>query len=168
MFPPAAQESAKQPAPQACPGCPHRAPVSKARRRFIHGILGAGLLSSIGAFLYPVVRYLFPVARGESLSSVVAAKLAELKPNTGKIFKFGSRPGLLIRTTDGEWKAFSAVCTHLSCTVQYRPETQQILCACHNGIFDLTGQVVSGPPPRPLEEFQVNIRGDEVVVGRRA
>jgi len=100
------------------------------------------------------------------MTAVTAAKVSDLKLNSGRIFKFGSRPGLLVRTLGGTWKAFLAVCPHLNCTVQYRSETQQIWCACHNGTFDLNGQVISGPPPKPLEEFAVNVRGDEVIVSR--
>ncbi|MDP2471857.1 MAG: Rieske 2Fe-2S domain-containing protein, partial [Candidatus Palauibacterales bacterium] len=61
----------------------------------------------------------------------------------------------------------SAVCTHLSCTVQYREDLRQIWCACHNGHFDLNGRNVQGPPPRPLDAFDVNVRGDEIVVSKR-
>lgn len=152
-----------------CPGCPNHPPVSASRRRLVQSILGTGLVGSVVAFLYPVVRYLMPVSQGEeAISAVAAAKVSELKPNSGRVFKFGSRPGLLVRTSGGAWKAFSAVCTHLNCTVQYRPETQQIWCACHNGTFDLNGQVMAGPPPKPLEEFQVHVRGEEVVVSKKA
>ncbi len=101
-----------------------------------------------------------------SASSVVAGKKAELKPNTGKIFKFGNKPGILLQTPAGEYRAFSAICTHLDCTVQYREEEKLIWCACHNGRYDLTGKNISGPPPRPLEEFKVNVRGDEIIVSR--
>ncbi|HEY7616817.1 MAG TPA: Rieske (2Fe-2S) protein, partial [Terriglobales bacterium] len=80
----------------------------------------------------------------------------------------GNKPGILIRTAQDEWRAFSAVCTHLNCTVQFQDETQQIWCACHNGLFDLNGNVVGGPPPRRLDEFAVNLRGDDIVVSRRA
>jgi cytochrome b6-f complex iron-sulfur subunit len=97
---------------------------------------------------------------------VVAAKLSEIPANAGKIFKFGNKPGILVHTAGGEFKAFSAVCTHLECIVQYRPETKQIWCACHNGQYNLSGQNIGGPPPRPLEEFKVNTRGDDVVVTR--
>ena len=70
--------------------------------------------------------------------------------------------------SDTEWRAYSAVCTHLNCTVQYQDTTRQIWCACHNGFYDLSGKVVSGPPPAPLEEYAVRVRGEEVVISRRA
>jgi Rieske Fe-S protein len=52
--------------------------------------------------------------------------------------------------------------------VQYRDDFKHIWCACHNGHFDLTGRNIAGPPPRPLEEYRVEIRGEEVVVIRKA
>ena len=56
----------------------------------------------------------------------------------------------------GEFKAFSATCTHLACIVEYQHAEQRIWCNCHDGEYDLTGRNVAGPPPRPLERFTVN------------
>ncbi len=141
------------------------------RRTFLDSILGFGFMSSAMAMLYPVTRYLVPPPGGEPATlSVVAARLANVPPNTGFVFNFGNRPALLVRTPEGELRAFNATCTHLDCTVQYRPETSQVWCACHDGLFDLGGGVVSGPPPRALERLTVQVRGEsgqeEVVVSR--
>lgn len=150
---------------------PDRAPRGGVQpgRRWINLLLGTGVVASIVSFLYPAIRYIIPAPVAESPSrSVVAAKVNELKRNTGKIFKFGSQPALLVRTAAGEFRAYSAVCTHLNCTVQYREDLRQIWCACHNGLYDLGGRNVSGPPPRPLETFEVNLQGEDVVVTRSA
>lgn len=137
------------------------------RRRFLDYLLGTSTVATLGAIVYPIIRFMSPPQVIESTeSSVVAAKLNEIPVNSGKIFKFGSKPGIVVRTDSGELKAFSAVCTHLDCIVQYQPETKQIWCACHNGYYNLNGKNVSGPPPRPLEEFKVNTRGDEIVVSK--
>jgi len=138
------------------------------RRRIVGFFLGGGLFASAVSFLYPITRYLIP-PRSTDLGSdtVVAGRVGALRPNSGKIFRFGSRPGLLILTREGEYRALSATCTHLDCTVQHRPETSDVWCACHNGIYDTTGRNISGPPPRPLESFQVHVRGDEIVVTRQ-
>ncbi len=142
------------------------------RRTFLDALLAVGFVSTAAAIVYPVSEYLVPpAASGEpETASVVAAKAAELKPNSGKVFKFGNRPGIVVRTSEGELRAFSAVCTHLDCTVQFKSDTSQLWCACHNGTYDLGGNVVSGPPPRGLEKFVVNVRGEgadeEVVVSR--
>jgi cytochrome b6-f complex iron-sulfur subunit len=138
------------------------------RRSLVELILGAGVLGSLVSFLYPVLRYLVPPAVVDmGGDEVVAAKIGELQANGSKIFRFGNRPGLLLLTPEGEYRAMSATCTHLSCTVQYRKDVHEVWCACHNGLYDLNGRNVSGPPPRPLEAFQVHVRGDEVVVSRK-
>jgi Rieske Fe-S protein len=147
------------------PGYPERPGTS--RRRFLDYLLGTSTIATLGAIVYPIFRFMSPPQVVESTeNSVVAAKLNEVPLNSGKIFKFGNKPGILVRTSAGELKACSAVCTHLECIVQYRPDTKQIWCACHNGQYNLSGKNIGGPPPRPLEEFKVNTRGDDIVVSR--
>ena len=139
-----------------------------ARRRFINWLLGTGVGGMALAVVYPVVRFLIPPKSGEpSIASVtVPWKPAELKVNSGRIFKFGGKPGLLVKTPGGELRAFNAICTHLNCTVQYREDRHDIWCACHNGVYDLTGRNVSGPPPRPLEVLKVNVGADQITVAK--
>jgi cytochrome b6-f complex iron-sulfur subunit len=142
--------------------------MPQTRRGLVSWLLGGGLTASIAAFLYPVLRFMAPPPIAEaSVNEVTAGKVKEFKVNAGKIVKFGSAPALLVRLGDDEWRSFSAMCTHLNCTVQYQESSRQIWCACHNGFYDLNGKVVSGPPPRPLDEFTVRVRGDEVVLSRR-
>jgi len=138
------------------------------RRRFVEVLLGSGFLATAAAFVYPVLRYLIPPTTSDLGSdAVVAGRVGDLRPNSGKIFRFGNRPGLLIRTASGEYRAMSATCTHLSCTVQYRDDLREVWCACHNGKYNLDGRNISGPPPRPLEAFDVQVRGEEIFVRRR-
>ena len=138
------------------------------RRSFINYLLGTSLGATAVSILYPILEFLIPPVISEAQqNNVLAAKAAELKPNSGRIFKFGTSPGILVRTTEGELRAFSAICTHLNCTVQYRDDLQHIWCACHGGQFDLNGINVSGPPPRPLEQYAVNLSGDDVIVSKR-
>jgi cytochrome b6-f complex iron-sulfur subunit len=137
------------------------------RRGFLDWFLGTSLGAMVLAVAYPVARYISPPDVPEAQTDqVVAGKEGDLKPNEGKIFRFGSLPGLLVRTAEGEYKAFSATCTHLNCTVQFRGDLRQIWCACHNGTYDLHGKNVGGPPPRPLEEYKVNVANGEIVVSR--
>ena len=143
--------------------------ASGTRRKLAKFLLGGGLLATFGSILFPIINFLVPPRVREAVqSSVVAGKVGELQPNSGKIFRFGSKPGILIRTEQGNYIAFTAVCTHLQCTVQYRPDFKHIWCACHNGHFDLSGKNIAGPPPRPLEAYDVAIRDDEIVVTKRA
>lgn len=142
-------------------------PNSPSRRSFLDYLLGFSAFATLGAIFYPILKFMVPPEVVEAQqNSVSVGKNAEIASNSGKIFKFGSKPGIIIRTETGDLKAFSASCTHLDCIVQYDPGSKQIICACHNGIYDLTGKNVSGPPPRPLEEFAVNVKGDEITVTR--
>ena len=140
------------------------------RRRFVNWILGTGAGGLLAAVVYPVVRYLIPPAAAESAADTVTLDIdpAEVVPNSGRIFRFGSRPAILVRTPQGELRAFSAVCTHLGCIVQYRDDLSHVWCACHNGHFDLKGINIQGPPPTPLEQYTVNVRDDQIVVSRGA
>lgn len=153
------------------PAIPTLTPTDFDRRTFLDALLTVGFVSTAAAIAYPVARFLIPPAGGEpATQSAVAGRAGALRPNSAAIFKFGSRPGIVVRTPDGEVRAFSAVCTHLDCTVQFKADTSQLWCACHNGTYDLGGNVVSGPPPRGLEQFVVNLRGEgddaEIVVSK--
>lgn len=141
------------------------------RRTFLDALLAVGFVSTASAIAYPVSRFLIPPASGEpATQSVVAGRAGALRLNSAAIFKFGSKPGIVVKTAEGEIRAFTAICTHLDCTVQFKDDTSQLWCACHNGTYDLGGAVVSGPPPRGLEQFVVNLRGEgdeaEIVVSR--
>ncbi|MEW5875190.1 MAG: Rieske (2Fe-2S) protein [Candidatus Zixiibacteriota bacterium] len=137
------------------------------RRRFFDVVLGGGIAALAGGILYPVVRFMIPPEQPEAATSmVVAAKVGELAPNTSKMFRFGKDPAILIHTDAGQYRAFSAICTHLDCTVQYRDDLKHIWCACHNGHYDLSGNNIAGPPPTPLAQYDVAVRGDQIIVTR--
>jgi Rieske Fe-S protein len=140
------------------------------RKRFIDWLIGSSVGGFLVAVLYPISRYLIPPPAAESAvnSVVVPFQPADIAPNSGRIFKFGNKPGILLRTPAGELRAFSARCTHLDCTVQYRDDLSHVWCACHNGHYDLNGRNIEGPPPRPLEAYDVAVRGNDIVVRRRA
>jgi len=143
--------------------------MAEPRRNFLRWLLGGGFSASLLSFFYPAIKFMNPPDVPEaSVNEAVAGKIQDFKPSSGKIVKFGSVPVLLVRTAEADWRAFSAVCTHLNCTVQYQEANKQIWCACHNGMYNLNGQVVSGPPPRPLDEYAVHVRGDEVVIARKS
>ena len=139
------------------------------RRHFLNRLLGTWAGGVLASILYPVLRYLVPPEVPEAATlSVNAGKAATLVANSARIIPFGSSPVIVVRTTTGELRAFAATCTHLACTVQYRPDLGHIWCACHNGHYDLNGRNISGPPPAPLSPFDVNEKGDDIVIVRRA
>ena len=138
------------------------------RRSFLDWLLGTSVGGIALMVLYPASRYLIPPTSSESAAATVTLPFGpgDVQQNSGRIFKFGSEPGILLRTPGGDLRAFSAVCTHLGCTVQYRPDLSHIWCACHNGHFDLRGVNIAGPPPRPLPGYGVDVRGEQIVVSR--
>ncbi len=149
---------------------PHKDRIlSEGRRSVLQWLLGGGLAASVVSFLCPALRFMNPPDAPEAVvNEVSAGTTGEFKANAGRMVRFGSRPVLVIRLNETGRRAFSAICTHLNCTVQHQETSRQIWCACHNGFYGLNGLVVSGPPPRPLEDYTVHVRGEEVVVSRRS
>jgi len=140
----------------------------RTKRDFLKYVLGGGLFAWAVSVIYPLVQYLKPPKQAEvEVTSAEAGNLSTMEKDSGTIIRFGSRPVILVRTATGELRAFSATCTHLDCTVQYRKDLGVIWCACHNGKYDLTGRNISGPPPRPLEEFRVTVQGDNIFVSKK-
>jgi len=138
---------------------------TNSRRGFLNTLLGVSTVAWLGSVFYPITKFLLPPESSEaSVKSVKVGRVDEFEPDSGTIFKFGRKPGLLIRTPEGDFHAFYATCTHLDCTVQYRKDLGQIWCACHNGKYNLNGINVSGPPPRPLDPLKVTIQAGEVFV----
>ena len=138
---------------------------SEKRRDFLGLVLGGGLIAWLISLIYPILHYLEPPKVEEvKVSNVKVGKTGDMEKDSGKIIKFGNKPVIVIRTGTGDYKAFSANCTHLDCIVQYNKNYGQIYCACHNGRYDLNGRNVSGPPPAPLTPYSVSIKGDEVIV----
>lgn len=141
------------------------------RRGFVKtAVVGVGLAYA-GAIGYPIYRYMnSPVEKSMAASAVkevVLEKADELVKGTALMFKFGTRPSILIHHEDDSWVAVDAVCTHLGCTVQYDTGAKQIKCACHGGVYDAkTGGNVSGPPPKPLTVYAVKVNKGSVLVSR--
>ncbi len=141
----------------------------KSKRDFLKYILGGGLVAWAASVAYPLVAYLKPPKQAEvEVSSVKVGKLSGIEKDSGTIVRFGNKPVILLRTAGGDLRAFSATCTHLDCTVQYRKDLGVIWCACHNGKYDTNGRNISGPPPRPLDEYRVVVQGDEVFVSKKS
>lgn len=93
------------------------------------------------------------------------ASLSKLGKNEALPFNYPRKSDicLLVRKPDGSIVAFSRRCTHLSCPVEFEPDRNRLYCPCHNGAFSLEdGRVLQGPPPEPLPQIMLDIRGDEI------
>lgn len=140
------------------------------RTQFMQYIAGAFAAIWGSMTLYPLYLYLKPPENQSDetkVASVIVCATAELPVGTGKNFKFGSIPAVVTHTKDGQFHAFNAICTHLGCTVQFRPDRDLIWCACHGGCYNPeSGKNVSGPPPKPLAPLKVAIVDGKIVVSR--
>ncbi|MFA5515783.1 MAG: Rieske (2Fe-2S) protein [Desulfuromonadales bacterium] len=140
-------------------------PLAPSRRRFfLTGALGgAGALLAVLAG-WPVWRFLSPRA-GADAAENIAFPRNQVAVGQAHFFNFRGRSAVLLHRTPGEFVAFSAICTHLGCIVQWLPEKGEFLCPCHGGRFSAEGRVVAGPPPQPLDRLPVVIDADQVRIG---
>lgn len=141
------------------------------RRGFLEIVLGGSALATLGAIVYPAVDYIIPPqAAGTDLSQVKLDFTREdiaAEKQKAKYFKFGRELGMILLTDAGELIALAATCTHLDCTVQHRPDLGIVWCSCHNGKYTLDGDNISGPPPKPLSQFQVNEVDGSIFVSKK-
>lgn len=135
------------------------AETAVSRRRFVNWFLGTSAGAMTAAVLYPVLRFLNPPETAEASAHEVEAGPVNDPAFLEKGFKivsFGAEPVIVLRAGEGDFRAFAATCTHLSCIVEFRKDMGLIWCNCHNGAFDLQGRNVAGPPPRPLATYTVH------------
>ena len=107
---------------------------------------------------------LFPQQATAQEASPVRFPLSELPVGGTKQIEYGGVKTIVVRTPEFI-KAYSLVCTHLGCLVQWQAGSQEFYCPCHDGRFDMFGEVIGGPPPVPLEQFPVQVEGETVIVG---
>lgn len=137
------------------------------RRTFLDWMLLLAAVPWLGSVLYPVFRYLTPLPEEGPGGPVRlgADDLAAIEKNRFAIVRIGAARVIVLRDPDDELRALNARCTHEGCTVAYAPEQALITCACHNGVFDIQGRVISGPPPKPLATYAAHEDADgEIVV----
>jgi len=131
------------------------------RRQFIQ--LGLATLGAawLGTWLQ---SRLFPAEDTTQEAQPVSFALADLPVGGTKAITYGGSPALVVRTRES-LRAFSLICTHLGCTVQWQADKKGFYCPCHDGRFDEFGDVQAGPPPIPLEQISVRVDGETVTVG---
>jgi cytochrome b6-f complex iron-sulfur subunit len=134
------------------------------RRNFLKIMFGLFGMVSTASFAYPLLRYLAPPEDAIKDKKVVLVK-HEISVGTSKTIIFGDKPAIIINRPGKGLIALSRVCTHLGCLVEYEKNANRLLCPCHAGSYDLEGNVLSGPPPSPLQKLPLRIEGDQIVIG---
>ncbi|MBW2518992.1 MAG: ubiquinol-cytochrome c reductase iron-sulfur subunit [Deltaproteobacteria bacterium] len=139
--------------------------VSPNQRRNFLWVMVAGLASLLGvATAWPIFRFLSPTGGDDSSATVELAR-GQVPVGGAHFFQYRGRPAVILQPAQGNFVAFSAVCTHLGCVVAWQDDAAEFLCPCHGGRFASDGTVISGPPPKPLESLQVALNGDQIQVG---
>ncbi len=141
------------------------------RREFVTitvGILGTVIAAAIGL---PAIGYVLGPALKSRASDawIPIGKVTDFPVDDPTLVSFtrtkvngwektiNSYGVYVVNPPNGEIYAMSNVCSHLSCRVTWLANDQDYLCPCHDGIFDIQGEVVSGPPPKPLFRYETKI-----------
>lgn len=148
------------------------------RRNFL-GIAtwAIGGLISLGMGI-PAVAYIVGPALNRSSSQewIRLGPTSKVELKTPTLFKFTiqrktgwivneEEVSVYVLTDNGrDFIAMSNICTHLGCRVRWISDQEEFFCPCHNGVFDKEGKVVSGPPPRPLDRYEVKVEDDQLLV----
>ncbi|GAB4261003.1 MAG: Rieske 2Fe-2S domain-containing protein [Deferrisomatales bacterium] len=135
------------------------------RREFLStSAMAAGLVASLGTAAAYGVLYLVPARREGRTVEVLMAAVSELPEGAAKEFVDAQGRKALLVHHGKTIRAFSKMCPHLGCEVEWRPAEKQFFCPCHEGYFDAEGKNIAGPPPRPLDEFRVTVKDDNIFV----
>jgi len=147
------------------------------RRNFMEIAIGA-IGTLMGAILgVPAIAYIVgPALEKKTATWLKLGTVSKIQPGTPTLFKVNveSRTGWVtsrdelsayVLTDDGQtYIAMSNICTHLGCRARWIEERNQFFCPCHDGVFDKHGNVVSGPPPRPLDRFETKLEGNMLFI----
>ena len=132
------------------------------RRRLIgYAWIGASVVV-IGELIGGTFAFLWPrrkQATGENVS--IVGKVTDFK--VGEVIPFRKEKTFIIRM-EGGFMAISAVCTHLNCIVNWNQILKRFECPCHGAKFNQMGEVIEGPPPRPLDLYKLQIAAGNLVI----
>jgi cytochrome b6-f complex iron-sulfur subunit len=138
------------------------------RRQLIRYFLGFSVIATLVGVLTPILGYIWPPRAGAQGSGgrVLIGSLIDIPAGSAKIFPLGTKPIIITHTKDDKVHAFSAVCTHLGCIVEWDESRQFILCPCHDARFNpTTGAVISGPAPSPLPTVEIVLDSQDIYTG---
>lgn len=144
--------------------------MSKFTRRDFLNLIKKGLAATgFTALLAPFLAYFYPPSLEETPSDAVrVGTIDEIPPGMSLTVPYGRYPAIVIHTDEG-FRAFSAVCTHFACICKWDSSQKIIHCPCHEGYFEpYGGEVISGPPPLPLEKITLTITDGEIFIGGSA
>lgn len=134
------------------------------RRSFLQLSLALLGTSTLASLIYPLYRYLVP-HRSEELAKTLLIAKRDIPLGEAREIVLNNIPAVVLNRPGKGLIAVSRVCTHLGCLVQYDKENKRLLCPCHAGVYSLEGDVLSGPPPKPLRKLPLRVDGETIVIG---
>ncbi|MCX5816542.1 MAG: Rieske (2Fe-2S) protein [Proteobacteria bacterium] len=138
------------------------------RRTFLNTLFGGWVLALLSGSMYTLFKFAFPTLGKEPDFVVLkATDFLDIPLNSVKPFAWGGKLGLFFKKDNGSTTALKGVCTHMECNVTYKPEDKKFYCACHKGWFDQNGKNIEGPPPKPLELFDVKVESEKLIIARK-
>jgi len=140
--------------------------ITVSRRRLTEYLIGLVFIFLSSGVVATVLKYLWPKTVIGTATAIKIAAIDELKTELSKKFLFNGKAAVLLKRPTG-YKAFGAVCTHLGCVAYWKPDESIVFCPCHLGKFNPdTGAVISGPPPSPLPEIDIEIKEGEIYANK--
>lgn len=134
------------------------------RRRFLGNAfmtLGVGL--GFGTAIVRAGQFLIPKEKEKKAGEVLIATVSDIPEKAPLPVEIAGNKALLLKTNEG-FVAFSRKCTDLGCLVSWDSNRERFVCPCHQGVYDKNGKNISGPPPRPLDRFDVVQKGEMLYV----
>ena len=125
--------------------------------------MGFGLLFGIGTLGFRFLQFLVPNRKDRQAETVLIGTESKIPLGEAVPMDLGTHKILVLRSNEGII-AFSRRCTDLGCLVSWNKEREQFVCPCHQGTFYKTGLNIAGPPPRPLDRFNIIKRGEQLYV----
>jgi Rieske Fe-S protein len=136
----------------------------------------AGVISA--AMAIPAIAFILGPAlkKSEAQTWIRLGDIAKVELGTPTLFKVDierqagwivereKRSAYVLTDNGRDFVAMSSICTHLGCRVRWIPEREQFYCPCHDGVFDKEGNVVSGPPPRPLDRYEIKVEDNQLLI----
>lgn len=142
---------------------------SVGRRDALKWLIAFSVVSTVSGIVVPIIAYLIPPSNRSGIDTgpIAVGKVEDFPQGTGKVVSVNDKPVIVVNTKAGGIKAFSAICTHLGCIVFWDTPKNVIHSPCHDGLFNpVTGNVIAGPPPRPLPLYESRIKDGQVYVGK--
>ncbi len=139
------------------------------RRDFLSALTNVWALLTLVPVVDVILKFVSPISRDEVIRETIrVAAVTDIAINSAKIVRYNRDPVIVVHTENGQFKAFSARCTHLGCVVQFKPDggAPHFACNCHGSQFDINGKNFAGPAPRPLTPFKVNVQENSILVTR--